>query len=623
MGQTAEDPELEALLDYLKSSNGFDFTGYKRSSLKRRIQKRMQSVHIEEFDRYRAYLEANPDEFAPLFNTILINVSSFFRDEEAWEFMASKVIPRLLETKPALSPIRVWSAACAGGQEPYTVAMQLAEALGIDDYVRRVKIYATDLDEEALDEARQARYDQRALESVPEALRKKYFLAENGTSVFHVGLRRTVIFGRHDLIQNAPISHVDLLLCRNTLMYFNVNAQSRILSRLHFALDENGFLMLGRAEMLLSHPQLFVPVELKHRVFRKMPGLHIRRDIQRMALAKELGQPEPSRYTRLRDAALDAGPVAQVVIDDQNRLVLFNERASATFALGPADFGKPLQDLELSYRPVDLRSLVDKARELRMPATRESVEHRPSGTDSQFLDVVVSPLMRNGVQLGMSITFDDVTRHQELQQSLLRFGENLETAYEELQSANEELETTNEELQSSNEELETTNEELQAANEEMETVNEELRSSNEELSSTNERLRGREFELNEANDFLNAILGSLRAGVLVTNADLRVLIWNARAADMWGLRADEVEGKPLLELDIGLPVSRLEESIRACISDGNASRQIALDAINRRGRNFRCQVTVNAFNSSANGRRVAIVLMDEWSAEGDRGGEGS
>ncbi len=623
MAPTEEDPELEALLNFLKSSNGFDFTGYKRSSLKRRIQKRMLSVHIDEFDRYRAYLEANPDEFAPLFNTVLINVSSFFRDEEAWEFIAGKLIPRVLEAKPARSPIRVWSAACAAGQEPYSMAILLAEALGIEEYSRRVKIYATDLDEEALDEARHARYDLRALESVPEALRKKYFLGEDGTVIFHGGLRRSVIFGRHDLVEDAPISHVDLLLCRNTLMYFNVKAQSRILSRLHFALNETGFLVLGRAEMLLSHPQLFAPIELKHRVFSKVPAAHAPRDAQRVGLAKERGQLEPSKYTRLRDSALDAGPVAQIVIDDQNRMVLFNERASALFGLGRADFGKPLQDLDISYRPVDLRSLVDKARELRLPASRESVEHKPSGTDTQFLDVVVTPLAREGVQLGVSITFSDVTRHQELQQSLLRFGENLETAYEELQSANEELETTNEELQSSNEELETTNEELQAANEEMETVNEELRSTNEELTSTNDQLRRRETELNEANDFLTAILGSLRAGVVVTNADLDVVIWNDRATDMWGLRRDEVEGTPLLELDIGLPVDRLEEPIRACISNGSETRQVALAAVNRRGRGFLCQVTVNAFHSSADGRRGAIVLMDEWSGEDDKGGQTS
>jgi two-component system CheB/CheR fusion protein len=620
MGPTAEDPELEALLNFLKNSNGFDFTGYKRSSLKRRILKRMQGAHIEEFDRYRAYLEANPDEFAPLFNTILINVSSFFRDAEAWQFIAERVIPRVLETKPTRSPIRVWSAACSAGQEPYTVAMLLAEALGVEEYARRVKIYATDLDEEALDEARHARYDQRALESVPEALRMKYFMSEDGTAMFHGGLRRSVIFGRHDLLEDAPISHVDLLLCRNTLMYFNVNAQTRILSRLHFALNDTGFLILGRAEMLLSHPQLFSPVEIKHRVFSKVPVHHAaQRENQRVALAVDTGQFEPSRFTRLRDSALDAGPVAQIVIDEQNRLALFNERASAMFGLDRADFGKPLQDLELSYRPVDLRSLIDKARELRMPASRESVEHKPSGNGSQFLDVVVNPLIREGVPLGVSITFNDVTRHQELQQSLLRFGENLETAYEELQSANEELETTNEELQSSNEELETTNEELQAANEEMETVNEELRSTNEELTSTNDQLRRREMELNDANAFLSAILSSLRAGVVVTDGELEVLVWNDRAEDMWGLRASEVQGKHLLELDIGLPVANLERPLRQCIADGKAKHQLTVEAINRRGRGFRCQVTVNAFRSSAGDRRGAIVLMDEW--DGDRNGE--
>ena len=242
-----------------------------------------------------------------------------------------------------------------------------------------------------------------------------------------------------------------------------------------------------------------------------------------------------------------------------------------------------------------------------MPASRESVEHKSAASTNQFLDVVVTPLSREGAHLGVSITFNDVTRHQELQQNLLRFGENLETAYEELQSANEELETTNEELQSANEELETTNEELQAANEEMETVNEELRSTNEELSTTNDQLRRRETELNDANGFMSAILGSLRAAVVVTNADLDVLVWNERAAEMWGLRACEVEGKSLLELDIGLPVLELEDSIRACIADGDTSRQIA----SRRGQSPRSGVPL-----SGHGER--LPYRQEWASRGNR-----
>lgn len=270
MGELREDQELEALLDFLRARNGYDFSGYKRSNLRRRIEKRMHALDVRGFGHYRALLEANPNELVPLFNAILINVSAFFRDQVVWTFVGTQVIPRILERKTAASSIRVWSAGCAGGQEPYTLAMLLAESLGIEDYCRRVKIYATDLDQDALDRARHARYDSHALESVPEALRAKYFQSDEDGFVFHAGLRRSVIFGRHDLVADRPVSHVDMLCCRNTLMYFNVKAQTRVLTRFRDALNKGGFLIVGRAEMLFSKQRLFAAVDLQHGVYSKI-----------------------------------------------------------------------------------------------------------------------------------------------------------------------------------------------------------------------------------------------------------------------------------------------------------------------------------------------------------------
>ncbi|HMJ12497.1 MAG TPA: CheR family methyltransferase [Polyangiaceae bacterium] len=606
----AEDPRLESLLQFLKTSNGFDFTGYKRSSLKRRILKRMQAVHMENFDEYRRYLEARADEFVPLFNTVLINVSSFFRDSETWSYLQTTTFPRVLEAKLKQAPVRIWSAACASGQEPYSIAMALAELVGVEEFCRRVKIYATDLDEDALEQARHARYDVRELENVPAELRNKYFSVEDQHAVFHSLLRRCVIFGRHDLVSDAPISHVDLLFCRNSLMYFNLSAQSRVLGRLHFALNDPGYLVLGRAEMLLSHSNLFTPVELKHRIFAKVPGAASLRDVPRSPSVSEATYLDPSRLARLREAACNAAPVAQIVVDDAGRLAIFNDAASVMFNLGRLDCGKPLQNLEVSYRPVELRSLIDQARETGATLIRDGVECKVSNEDTQYLEVTVAPLVREGNWLGASVTFNDVTQHQPLQQSLLRFGENLETAYEELQSSNEELETTNEELQSSNEELETTNEELQAANEEMETINEELRSTNEELSNANEQLRRRELELNQANSFLNSVFGGLRAAVAVTDSELKLKVWSQRAVDFWGLREDEVLGLSLLDLDIGLPVKPLEPELRACIESGESGRQVNLDAVNRRGRAFCCRVSVSSIRIG-DGQRGAILLMED------------
>jgi two-component system CheB/CheR fusion protein len=220
MSQTdKKDPTFEALLDYLKRSRGFDFGVYKRSSLMRRARVRMSQVRLESYEDYLDYLEVHPDEFNQLFNTILINVTSFFRDSAAWEYLAHEIIPVLLQNKPPFEAIRVWSAGCASGEEVYSIAMLLAEALGPEMFQQRVKIYATDVDEEALTQARQASYNAKALEPVPAEWRNKYFDVNADRNTFRGELRRSIIFGRHDLIQDAPISRLDLLICRNTLMY--------------------------------------------------------------------------------------------------------------------------------------------------------------------------------------------------------------------------------------------------------------------------------------------------------------------------------------------------------------------------------------------------------------------
>jgi two-component system CheB/CheR fusion protein len=314
----------------------------------------------------------------------------------------------------------------------------------------------------------------------------------------------------------------------------------------------------------------------------------------------------------LHQAALDASPYAQIVLDPERRVALINHHACLKFRLGVADRGKELHDLELSYRPTDLRSLVDEALRVRRPVTRKDIEHRPTGRPVEFLDIVVTPAFHDVRLVAITLTFSDVTEHHVLQEKLQRFSDNLETAYEELQSANEELETTNEELQSANEELETTNEELQAANEEMETVNEELRSTNDELTFSNGAMRERETEREQTHAFLHAVLGGLRCGVVVVDASLVVQVWNDTAAEMWGVRVDEALGRPLTDIDIGLPIAPLLPLVHeACAGPpGARPRELALAAINRRGRAITCRVIVGRLRLDARGVTVSIV-MDE------------
>ncbi len=607
------DPEFESLLDYLKRSRGFDFTGYKRASLRRRMDKRLQTLGISGYSGYTDYLEVHPDEFVLLFNTVLINVTTFFRDAASWDYLSSEIIPRILASKTPEEPIRLWSAGCASGQEPYSLAMALAETMGIDAVRDRVKIYATDVDEEALTQARAASYSAREVQSVPPALLAKYFDQEESRYVFNKELRRALIFGRHDLLQDAPISRIDLLACRNTVMYFNAEVQSGILSRFHFAIRDGGFLFLGKAEMIFSHTSLFLPLDLRRRVFVKIAKPSLRDQLLLMAQSGIEAAALPiDNPVRLWEAAFQTAPTAQIVVDLSGALAMANERARILFQLSGRDIGRLLQDLELSYRPLELRSRIALVEKERRTVSVKDVPWA-AGSKTVFLEALFVPLQDNGTLLGVSISFSDITRYRTLSEELQAANHEMETAYAELQSANEELETTNEELQSTVEELETTNEELQSINEELETTSEEAQSINEELRTTNEELQERSSALNQVNAFMESILTSLRGAVIVLDGDLMVQIWNSQSQELWGLRPEEVQGRQFLTLDIGLPVESLMQPVRACLSGAAASQKIIVEAYNRRGRLIVCQVTVTPMLDPQSVICGVILLMEQQS----------
>jgi two-component system CheB/CheR fusion protein len=610
-----DSPALDTLLVFLKRNRGFDFTGYKRSTLERRLRKRMQLVGSESYESYLDLLQAQPDEFAHLFDTLLINVTRFFRDDAPWQFLAEELVPMLLATRPAM-PIRVWSAGCASGQEAYSLAMMLAEALGMDAFRERVKIYATDVDEQALAAARAASYEEKQVADVPPPLLERYFERAESRYVFRKELRRSVIFGRNDLVQDAPISRIDLLVCRNTLMYFNADTQAMILGRFRFALADGGILFLGRSETLLSNHEGFVPLDLKQRLYCKTSRVTAADVAMQLARDASTGAGDVGAVTaRARDAAFEAGTIAQIVIDRAGRLVLANERARALFSLSPSDVGVPLQDLELSYRPIELRSLLEQCYADRRPIlVREAPWRERAQSEERWLDVELTPLV--GLEsdpIGVSISFVEATTRRKLRVDLEESRQSLEAAYEEVQSTNEELETTNEELQSTVEELETTNEELQSTNEELETMNEELQSMNEELQASNEQLHRSSDELNEVNAFLEGVLATLRGGVAVLDREQRVLVWNARAEELWGVRSEEVLGASFLELDIGLPVTRLVEHLLSSLN-GTPTSTVVVDAINRRGRRIACRVTTTALPTDDGVARGVIVVMEEVDA---------
>jgi two-component system CheB/CheR fusion protein len=601
------DPKLENLLDYLKRTRGFDFTAYKRSTLGRRIEKRIQAVGIADFVDYQDYLEVHPGEFDSLFNTILINVTEFFRDPPAWEFMTAEAIPRILEGKGSHEQIRVWSAGCASGEEAYSLTMLFSEALGIDGVRERVKVYATDVDEDALNTARHGRYTEKALEGVPRHLVEKYFQADGQMYDFHQEARRSVIFGRHDLIQDPPISKVDLLACRNTLMYFNTEAQAKVLARFHFALNNGGYLFAGRAEMLLTHANLFAAADLKRRIFTKVTKATLPDRMAVLVQANNLETGEQARARQIHDAAFETGVSAQIILDAKGNFLFANERARILFRLTAKDQGRPFADLE---PPPELHRAIEHAYLDLVPAKLRDVDWlNPAG---QY-EINIRPLRDHlGALLGVSIVMEDVASYRSMQDQLQRARQEVETVTEELQSSNEELETTNEELQSTVEELETTNEELQSTNEELETMNEELQSTNEELQTTNDELRERGNQINTASAFQQSILTSMRNGLAVLDDNGHIMAWNRAAEDLWGLRGDEVMNRTFLGLDIGLPVDQLVAPIRECLAGEESST--TLQATNRRGKAIVCEVLCAPLRS-VDGKIEGVILTMEPQGE--------
>jgi two-component system CheB/CheR fusion protein len=391
-------------------------------------------------------------------------------------------------------------------------------------------------------------------------------------------------------------------------MYFSPDVQERILANFYFALRRGGFLVVGKAEALQSGRRLFKAHDLKRRIFVRdgtvEPSLmHIAR------LPQPGGESERPDLDQLRDAAFEHAPIAALVVDEDNNVVGINQPARALFGLKLKDVGRPLQDLDISYRPIELRSLIDDVREKRRLVHSKDIRWQPPGGEERSLEVQVSPLVALGERVvGISVAFIDVTIHRALEEHLDSARRELETAYEELQSTVEELETTNEELQSTNEELETTNEELQSTNEELETMNEELQSTNEELETMNDELRERTEETIQANGFLASVLAGVQQAVIVVDRDLSVLAWNALATELWGLRDDEVEGQHLLNLDTGFPFSELRDSIRMVLA-GDGPEEMTLAGHNRRGRPMSYRVTFAPLRGQLDGSVGGAILL--------------
>ncbi|MFL5450558.1 MAG: CheR family methyltransferase [Myxococcales bacterium] len=569
-GDEPQARELEEILQKLREARNFDFRSYKRATLYRRVLRRMQDHGKSTLAEYSALLDSHPAEYDALLSSMFIKVTSFFRDKDTWDELSKRVIPQMLAEKRPGEEIRAWCAGCATGEEAFSLALTLAEVLGPSFTNQDVKVFGTDVDEKAIAFARHAHYASDHVESVPPRLLKEWFVEENAGYTIRKDIRRCVVFGVNNVLGDAPISRLDLLLCRNVFIYLDAKMQKRVLHRFHYALRRNGILVLGKSELIPFAAKIYDTVDLSRRIYRKDGKREV--DLGQDRLVGLLEQETIDRTER--DVTADLGTLDQfhrdvlqslrvpvVATSMDGAVMLWNGAASALWGRSESEVtGKKLATLNLPGLSGEL--LIEKSRAVRDGRSEREVSPGsvPAGDSvpARQLDVEVS-ILRDpaGERQGLVYVAHDVTTFREMEVEARRATderqssfEELQTLTEEMQSSNEELETTNEELQSANEELQTTNEELQSTNEELETTNEELQSTNAELDATNRELAHRTEEMNKLAFYQRTILRSLSAAVVVLDTQGRINMWNLAAERLLGLAEGEALGQVLWTLAI-------------------------------------------------------------------------
>ena len=541
------DTTVGRIIDVVSRQGNVDFHPYKTSTIVRRIARRMTATHINTVEEYAHYLESHPEEVGNLAAALLINVTEFFRDADAFLFLRNTVLPELLaQARTRGRSLRFWSAGCSTGEEAYSLLITLAELLGEELPEWNLKVFATDVDEQAIAFARRGLYPPNVLGGLPDESRTRFFEpADHGLRITKP-LRQMVIFGLQDIGHGVPFPRIDLVLCRNLLIYFRPELQNEVLELFAYSLHQTGgYLFLGKAETARPSKANFDMVNKKYKVYRcvggpseawKQRGLHSPRISGDGKAAA--GDPQPSapaeagldvpHLRRFNELVLRSMPVGLIVIDRTYRMMTSNPAARRLLQIhehgGEPDFLHAVRGLPYN----EVRDAIDAAFRERTPYTLAEVS-LPTGGEERYVHVTISRIHSDPPAAEYAvITIVDVTEtvrakrrlqvSQEEQKLLVDelsatnrrladVNKDLQDANEELQAANEELMLAQEEMQATNEEFEATNEELQATNEELETNNEEMQATNEELETTNEELSARTTELQD----LTRILGSERA----------------------------------------------------------------------------------------------------------------
>ena len=568
--------ELQLLFSLLKAKTGHDFSAYKRNTILRRIDRRMMVNEVQRFKQYLSILEENGQEAEALYQELLIGVTGFFRDPEAFDLLRTEVIPHLFANHGGNDPVRIWHACCATGEEAYSVAMLVQEYLEEKELQTKVQIFATDLDEGAINQARAGVYTSTIENEVSKTWLHKYFTRIDDNWQVAKQLRELIVFAHHNIIKDPPFSRLDFLVCRNFLIYLNPEMQKRLITLFHQVLRPGGFLFLGSAETVGLQSSLFAPVDKKWKIFSRQNGEHrsdfpfpffgpIRR-LPGMTTSSRTAEPQHLNPSLLAERMLaDRYVPARVIVNEHNEVIHFSKQAG-TFLLTPE--GEPTRDLlrlvRNELRPA-LRAAIYKAFSEQKENRFQGIKFNSDG-EELFINLIVLPLNNNASDEKLALvifelaqppkiaepppgetsgideaTRDSVVRH--LEEQLRVTSEQLQATCEQLESSNEGFLLANEELMATNEELQSANEELQATNEELETSKEELQALNEELITVNVELQGKIEELDRTNNDLENLFTSADVATIFLDRSLRIKRFSPAMATLFNLIPADV-GRP-------------------------------------------------------------------------------
>jgi two-component system CheB/CheR fusion protein len=582
--------ELERIFWLLHTATGVDFKHYKLPTIQRRIQRRMLLQKLTSVDRYVAYLEEQKGEVLALYQDILINVTRFFRESGSFEALGEHVFPGIMQRRGIDQPIRIWVPGCATGEEAYSVAIVLLEFLGEQADSVPIQIFATDLSNPSIERARDGLYPEAISADVTPARLRRFFNKSDGGFRVAKPVRDLCVFARQDLTRDPPFSKLDLLVCRNVLIYLGTELQKRLMNVFHYALRPTGYLMLGHAETIGPNSNLYATIDKKYRIYQRKTATSLGMifPVENMASLTVGRRPPPAAGDGARSVQSEATRIIQeryappsVIVDADYQVVQFRGHTGAFLEHAPGD--PTLNVLKLAREGLvhGLRSALHEASRSERAVRKAGLRARQNGSWHK-LDVEVVPML-GAENKHYLVLFHQVAsnapareagegaepkgrrrRDKPREGDIIRLQEELAGSREYLQSIIQDLEAANEELQSANEEILSSNEELQSTNEELDTAKEELQSTNEELNTVNDELNARNEELSRLNSDLVNLLASVQIAIVIVANDLRIRRFTPMAERLLNLIPSDI-GRPISHIKPNVDCPDLEEFIAAVI----------------------------------------------------------